>query len=83
MACRVCGEPAKQRCYKCAAEICHADTRFYVDEANIAITRNAPPECSMCFPPKFPRPYTWARAIAQDEADWFPPGREPLVPRPQ
>jgi hypothetical protein len=68
--CWICGNKPDRRCGKCGADICPTDTRYYVDEANIAITRNAIPECAMCFPPRFPRPYTWVRAVAQGE--WEP-----------
>lgn len=82
--CVICGEQSDRWCGKCGRDICLPDTRYYVDEANIAITRNALPECTICSPPKFPRPYTWTRAVAQGEweLDWFPPGQEPLVRRP-
>jgi hypothetical protein len=70
--CWTCGNPAAKRCGKCAADICLTDTRYYVDEANIAITMNAIPECVMCSPPTYPRPYTLVRAVAQGEwePDW-------------
>lgn len=67
--CRICGGTAKDRCHKCGADICLIDTRFYVDEANIAITRSAQAECSRCAPPKYPRPYEYARAIERGEWD--------------
>jgi ribosomal protein L37E len=85
MACRICGFPAKLRCYKCGADVCDADGRYYFDGNNKAVSENAKPECPMCFPPTYPRPYSWVRALERGEAelDWFPPGSEPLVPRPQ
>ena len=67
--CRVCGDKAITRCHKCTADVCATDTRFYVDEANIAITRSAKPECSRCSPPQFPRPYELVRAIERGEWD--------------
>lgn len=67
MTCWVCGDPAKARCHKCGADVCPTDTRFYVDEANRAITAAAKPECARCSPPKFPRPFSLARAVERGE----------------
>lgn len=83
--CWICGDPGTTRCSICGATMCLADTRYYVDEANIAITRSAKPECSMCHPPTFPRPYSYVRALERGEwePDWFPIGQEPRVERPE
>ena len=70
MCCWICGEPAKTRCYKCGADTCETDTRFYHDDSNRAINASAKPQCTMCFPPKFPRPFTFVRALERGELEY-------------
>ena len=65
--CWVCGSTPASRCHKCGADICTEDTRYYHDDTNRAINASAKPECSMCFPPKFPRPFSFARAVERGE----------------
>ena len=65
--CRRCGDPASYICGKCGAPACASDTFFYVDDTNAAITRNSTPECAHCHPPKYPRPYSLARAVERGE----------------
>ena len=67
--CWVCPERATKTCYKCSARVCPEHTRYYFDDSNIAITQNAKPECSMCFPPKYARPFAFARAVERGEWD--------------
>lgn len=67
--CWVCGAPSKTACYRCGAKVCAEDTRYYFDDSNIAITQNAKPECSMCAPVKYPRPFAFARAVERGEWD--------------
>lgn len=47
--CRDCPERANQKyggpCSKCGAPLCPKHAHFYVDEANIAISRSALPRC--------------------------------------
>lgn len=65
----MCGDPAPMVCFRCGAPTCGSCAQFWVDESNIAITRNAKPECRTCRPPQHPRPYTLTRALAEDEFD--------------
>jgi len=40
---------------------------YYADESNTAITRSARPKCGACVPNMKQRPYTFVRAIAENE----------------
>ena len=66
--CRQCGAPAKTVC-GCGAPVCADHTRFYVDDTNAAINRSARAQCGVCFPPKYPRPFSLMRAVERDEWD--------------
>lgn len=67
--CLTCGAKATLTCHTCQSPICGNHSRYYVDESNEAITKSARPQCDRCAPPKFPRPYTLWRAVAQGEYD--------------
>jgi hypothetical protein len=64
--CRACGAKASGSC-KCGAKYCASHSWKYVDEANAAISKNAPTVCTNCAPVKFPRPFNYVRAIERGE----------------
>ena len=67
-ACRYCGRPATVTCV-CGAPICDDDATTWIDGNNAAITRAAREKCPGCEPPKYPRPYSLARAIERGDYD--------------
>ena len=47
--CEICGRYTVVKCSKCGKDVCLAHVYQYVDESNIAITRNLPMLCAECY----------------------------------
>jgi hypothetical protein len=41
------------QCSKCADSFCGRHIYYYIDEANIAITKNSKPHCEKCYIEKY------------------------------
>ena len=50
-----CEVPKKEihQCSKCAESFCGRHIYYYIDEANISITRNSKPHCKQCYIEKY------------------------------
>lgn len=51
--CEICGRDTVVKCSKCGKNVCLRHIYQYVDESNIAITRNSPMLCAECYVEKY------------------------------
>lgn len=47
--CVICGADTVVKCKKCGKDLCLGHIYQYVDESNIAITKNSPMLCAECY----------------------------------